>query len=109
MLGRSRWGAGAALICSVLAGSGFDSTASAQTVIDYDADDEGLLEVPTETQVGAIRFDLDGNGVVDNSAYETDNSAAFPSAANRMGCPAGGRTGYEVAADISPRPPPGPW
>ena len=33
------------LICAVLAGSGFDSTASAQSVIDYDADDDGLIEV----------------------------------------------------------------
>ena len=103
-LGRSRWGAGvllAALICIVLAGSGFDSTASAQSpAIDYDSDDDGLIEVTSATQMGAIRWDLDGDGAVDESANETNYSAAFPGAALRMGCPATGCTGYELAASI---------
>ena len=45
-LRHSRRGAGvllAALICAVLAGNGFDSTAGAQSPdIDYDSDDDGL-------------------------------------------------------------------
>ena len=56
-IGRSRWGAGvllAALICAVLAGSGFDSTASAQSP-DIDSDDDGLIEVASDAQMGAIR------------------------------------------------------
>ena len=56
--GWSRRGAGvllAALICAVLAGSGFDSSASAQTVVDYDADDDGLIEVASEAQLNAAQ------------------------------------------------------
>ena len=101
---RYRWGTRvllAALICAVLAGSGFDSTVSAQSVIDYDADDDGLIEVTTEAQLNAIRWDMDGNGVVDASANATSYSAAFPTAAPQMGCPSAACAGYELAADIS--------
>ena len=101
---RYRWGARlllAALICAVLAGSGPDSTVSAQSVIDYDADDDGLIEVTTEAQLNAIRWDMDGSGVVDASANATSYSAAFPNAAQRMGCPSAACAGYELAADIS--------
>ena len=104
MFGWSRRGAGillTALICAVLAGSGFDSTVSAQSVIDYDADDDGLIEVTTEAQLNAIRWDMDGNGVVDASANATSYSAAFPTAAPQMGCPSAACAGYELAADIS--------
>ena len=104
-LRHSHRGAGvllATLICAVLAVSGLDSTVNAQSPdIDYHLDDNGLIEVTSEAQLNAIGLDLDGNGVVDNSTYETDYSAAFPSAANRMGCPARGCTGYEVAENIS--------
>ena len=104
-LGRSRWGAGvllAALIGIVLAGSGFDSTASAQSpAIDYDADDDGLIEVTSEAQMSAIRWDLNGNGAADESVNATNYSSAFPGAVLRMGCPATGCTGYELAASIS--------
>ena len=102
--GWSRRGAGvllAALICAVLAVSGLDSSASAQTVVDYDADDDGLIEVASEAQLNAMRWDLDGNGAVDASANATDYAAAFPTPAQRMGCPTTGCTGYEVAANIS--------
>ena len=104
MFGWSRRGAGillTALICAVLAGSGFDSTASAQSVIDYDADGDSLIEVTTEAQLNAIRWDMDGNGVVDASANATSYSAAFPTAAPQMGCPSAACAGYELAADIS--------
>ena len=103
--GRSRWGAGAllaALICAVLVGSGFDSTASAQSpATDYDSDDDGLIEVTSQAQLGAIGWDLNGNGAADESANATNYSAAFPDAALRMGCPATGCTGYELAASIT--------
>ena len=103
-LSRSRWGARllfAALICAVLAGSGLGSTASAQSLIDYDLDDDGLIEVTTEAQLNAIRWDLDGSGVVDASANATTYAAAFPTAAPQMGCPSAACAGYELAADIS--------
>ena len=104
-LGRSRWGAGvllAALICIILAGSGFDSTASAQTpATDYDSDDDGLIEVTSQAQLGAIRWDLNGNGTADESTNATNYSAAFPGAVQRMGCPSTGCIGYELAASIT--------
>ena len=104
MFGWSRRGAGmllAAMICAVLAGGGSASTASAQTVIDYDADNDGLIEVTTEDQLSAIRWDLDGSGVVEVATNATTYAAAFPTPATGMGCPATGCAGYELAADIS--------
>ena len=104
MFGWSRRGAGmllAVLICAVLAVSGLDSTASAQTGVDYDADDDGLIEVTTEAQLNAIRWDLDGNGAVEDSANATTYSTAFPTPAVNMGCPGTACTGYELAANIS--------
>ena len=102
---RYRWGVRvllAALICAVLAGSGLDSTASAQSPdMDYDADDDGLIEVTSQAQLKAISWDLDGNGAANESANEANYSAAFPGAVLRMGCPATGCTGYELAAFIS--------
>ena len=66
---------------------------------DYDADNDGLIEIRNLDQLDAIRHDLDGDGAPADdgaSAY----AAAFPGAANGMGCPSGGCTGYELAADL---------
>ena len=69
---------------------------SAQTAVDYDADDDGLIEVSTLAQLNAIRWDLDGDGWSNDDGY----AAAFPEAVARMGCPAGSWAGYELAADL---------
>jgi len=56
---------------------------------DYDQDNDGLIEISDLAQLNAIRYDLDGNGVVDagNNAEETDNyNAAFIRATAGMGC-----------------------
>ena len=91
----------AALICAVLAVSGLDSTVRAQSPdIDYDSDDDGLIEVATEAQLNAIRWDLGGDGAVDDSASDASYAAAFADAMHGMGCP-GTCTGYELAADIT--------
>ena len=65
-------------------------------VIDYDADDNGLIEVADLAQLDAIRWDLDGDGV----ASAADHAAAYPFAPADMGCPATGCTGYELMADL---------
>ena len=70
---------------------------SAPTTGDYDADDDGLIEVANLAQLDAIRHDLDGNGVSERSAY----AAAFPSPADGMGCPDARCTGYELAANLN--------
>ncbi len=70
--------------------------AQAQPGTDYDADDDGLIEVSGLAQLNAIRWDLDGDG----SASDTGYAAAFPNPAEGMGCPTTGCVGYELAADL---------
>ena len=67
-------------------------------VMDYDADDDGLIEVANLAQLNAIRWDLDGDGVASDAGYAT----AFPDAPAGMGCPTTGCTG--LRADGGPGP-----
>ena len=71
---------------------------------DYDADDDGLIEVCNLTQLDAIRFDLDGNGSASGSTIADAGDkyqAAFPGiAVNGAGCPASGCQGYELTASL---------
>ena len=75
--------------------------AGAQTFTDYDADDNGLIEVDSLQKLAAIYHDLDGNG----ESSHADYASAFPmrdtNAATRMGCPGGNCTGYELTADLT--------
>ena len=86
----------AAALLLLLAGG----PAGAQTTVDYDDDDDGLIDITTPAQLNAIRHDTDGNG----DATDTDYVNAFPNrqtgASDRMGCPGGTCTGYELAADL---------
>ena len=63
---------------------------------DYDADDDGLIDVGSLAQLDAIRWDLDGDGSSTDAGY----AAAFPNAVAGMGCPSSGCTGYELTADL---------
>ena len=71
-------------------------------LIDYDADNNGLIEIASIAQLDAVRYDLDGDGV---PASTTPYEAAYPNrhraTSTRMGCPAGACTGYELAADLT--------
>ena len=67
---------------------------------DYDTDDDGLIEVSSLTQLNAIRWDLDGDGSVDNDSNSDDYAAAYPGALAGMGCPSTGCDGYELTADL---------
>ncbi len=81
-----------------------DDTSSCPTAptavpdIDYDADDDGLIEVSNLAQLNAMRWDLDGDGSTSNpgSGY----AHAFPNAAPDMGCPSEGCIGYELSANL---------
>ena len=84
---------------ALLVGPGIEPTARAQTPVDYDVDDDGLIEVTTVAQLNAIRWDLDGDGGVDPSGDTTGYGEAFPTAIASMGC-AAGCTGYELTADL---------
>ena len=60
--------------------------------MDYDRDDDCLIEVSILAQLNAIRWDLDGDGDSDTPAY----AEAFPSAMDSMGCPDDGCNGFEL-------------
>ncbi|MDE0191733.1 MAG: fibronectin type III domain-containing protein [Gammaproteobacteria bacterium] len=66
---------------------------------DYDADDDGLIEIATLEQLDAVRLDLDGDGVEDALANQERYFEAFPDAIRDMGC-ATGCTGYELTRDL---------
>ena len=80
-----------------------------QGYVDYDADDDGLIEVGNLAQLNVIRYDMNGDGIA-RSANRPSYFAAFPNAssvpATRMGCPVGEGvtyavcTGYELTADL---------
>ena len=50
------------------------------------------------TQLNAIRYDLDANGVSTDTNYSA--SGAFPNPTANMGCPSTGCTGYELRANL---------
>ena len=66
---------------------------------DYDADDDGLIEVANLAQLDAMRYDPWGRG----SPSDEDLASyfgAFPNAVAGMGCPEAGCTGYELVVDL---------
>ena len=63
--------------------------------VDYDFDDDGLIEVGSLAQLNAVRWDLDGNGTA-ASGKTTEYAAAFPKPLTGMGCPSSTCTGYEL-------------
>ena len=86
--------------------------ASAQTTttsVDYDSNDDGLIEISNLAQLNAVRWDLNGDGTADVAANRTRYTAAFPNAAAGMGCPDGDDTdtlpdpctGYELKNDLT--------
>ena len=72
---------------------------SAQSPVDYDTDDDGLIEIEWLEQLNAVRWDLDGDGVVDDESNTEAYSVAFPDAEEKMGC-ADGCQGYELTRDL---------
>ena len=85
-------------------GNGNWAQANVAAINDYDADDDGLIEVSSLAQLNAMRWDLDGNGAA-SSGNATSYAAAFPNAKSNMGCneddanPAA-CSGYELAANL---------
>jgi len=72
---------------------------------DYDADNDGYIDVTTLAQFNAIRYDLGGVGTPTAGAGATAYDAAFsgrdPRSASLMGCPSGTCTGYELLASLT--------
>ena len=73
---------------------------SAQSPVDYDADNDGLIEIEWLEQLSAVRWDLNGDGAVDDEINAEAYSAAFPDSAVGMGC-AEGCQGYELTRDLN--------
>ena len=68
---------------------------------DYDKDNDGFIEITTLAQLDAVRYDLDGNGLVDGATWRPYYAdGAFPMGALDMGCPIDGCVGYELSADL---------
>ena len=65
---------------------------------DYDVDDDNLIEVGNLAQLDAVRYDLNGDGVVDAASEWQTYYAAFDQS-SLMGCP-GGCSGYELTASL---------
>ena len=85
-------------------GGGGINPVYAQTTVDYDDDDDGLIDVRSLAQLDAIRHDLDGNGDPTAGAGATAYGTAFPdrvtTSSGRMGCPSGTCSGYELRAHL---------
>ena len=75
-----------------------DFTVVTGTNIDYDTDNDNLIEIRTLAQLNAVRWDLDGNGSP-QALRATDYAAAFPSALSGMGCMTT-CIGYELDANL---------
>ena len=90
-----------AILIALAALLSLSDTTAAQSSVDYDTDDDNLIEISTHAQLNAIRHDLNGNG----DATHADYVAAFPNrvttSSGRMGCPSGTCRGYELTANIS--------
>ena len=85
--------------------------ATSPATVDYDADNDGLIEITTLAQLNAVRWDLDGDGVADDSSDQSSYDTAFPNAEDNMGCNESAATitagpgnpactGYELAANL---------
>ena len=89
---------------AALAGGYGDNPVFAQTTVDYDDDNDGLIDVRSLAQLDAIRHDLDGNGDPTAGAGATAYGTAFPdrvtTSSGRMGCPSGTCSGYELRAHL---------
>ena len=80
--------------------SAVSTTATSSVAIDYDTDDDGLIEIATLTQLNAVRWDLNGNGWPDSSRNASAYASAFPNAAAEMGCTLS-CSGYELGASAT--------
>ena len=80
------------------------------TGVDYDVDNDGLIEISLLQQLDAIRWDSDGNGIVDSNTNESSYRSAFAGSVvlEDMGCPDGSDsdqdgecTGYELTNNLN--------
>ena len=76
------------------------TSTTTKAVVDYDTDEDRLIEITTLQQLHAVRHDLDGNGIPADDGMAS-YAEAFPASADQMGCPGTeGCMGYELMADL---------
>ena len=91
-----------AVVLLVVAASAISlSMASAQSAANgrYDTDGDRLIEVTTWQQLHAVRFDLDGDGSVDDIANSDDYAIGYPVGSNERVCDRN-CTGYELSRSL---------
>ena len=84
----------------VVAGSKIFSFNMPSGTVLYDSDGDGLIEIGSLVQLNAVRWDLDGDGAVDNDANAAAYAHGFPNAVTGLGCPDNDCIGYELMADL---------
>ena len=71
-----------------------------------DSDGDGLIEITSLAQLSAVRWDLNGDGLADDDANDSDYNTAFPAQASGNNTCNGGAEGegacegYELTADL---------
>ena len=73
---------------------------SSEMTVDYDTDDDGLIEISKLEQLDAIRYDIDGDGNYDHISYEEKYATAFPNPIDTMGCYNQQCIGYELTTNL---------
>ena len=68
--------------------------------IDYDADDDGLIEITSTDQIAVMLYDSNGDGTPTINGMDKYYTA-FPNAADGMGCPDTGCIGYELTGNLA--------
>ena len=111
------WDFGTSSDYPVISYAGISLRAQGRTPVDYDADNDGLIDIDSLAKLNAVRYDLDGNGQQDGGTGDTAYNAVFAnrdrSAAGLMGCPLADHdddadtpqqahcTGYELVTDLT--------
>ena len=111
------WDFGTTTQYPVISYGGISLRAQGRTPVDYDADNDGLIDIDSLAKLNAVRHDLDGNGQHDGGTGDTAYNAVFAnrdrSAAGLMGCPLADHdddadtpnqahcTGYELTTDLT--------
>ena len=93
---------GAAICCAVVALAAAllpYEIAGAQSSVDYDLNDDGLIEITYLEQLDAMRWDAQGDGHVDGGDAGDAYEAAFPDAESGMGCEES-CVGYELTRNL---------
>ena len=70
--------------------------------IDYDADNDGLIEITKLEQLNAMRWDLNGDGDADSAGNDSAYAAAFPDPVADAGA---GNGALGCSDTKGPRPP----